>query len=225
MSWTLGEGMTETFSNDSNILTRGFQQVFDDTFIFYTISGKVYKGSSLLQEGVVKLFRADVSELFSAVNEVQVVNGEYKLNFVSPAFNYYIYALPDDTSNYHPTYFGDKVLRSQAYSLYLNAFVWNADIHLVPRTSSVEKLSIIETSVFLYPNPINNKLNLLFNCSEYSDIRLSIINIRGQVIMQKTLLLPSGLHTTTINTHSIAQGYYFININTNNQIETLPFLK
>lgn len=85
-------------------------------------------------------------------------------------------------------------------------------------TSSYELLNTLS----VYPNPVNDKLNIsLGSASDFPDA-YSIYNSLGQVVLAKTINSSSDL---VVDTYSFSAGIYFIRIQEGSAFKTLKFLK
>ncbi|NPD46365.1 MULTISPECIES: Omp28-related outer membrane protein [unclassified Lentimicrobium] len=75
--------------------------------------------------------------------------------------------------------------------------------------------------ISIYPNPTYNNAQLTFSLVEKSNVQLSIYNVIGSLIMElPTELLNAGEQNIEINTTSLEEGIYFVNLNINNEIIT-----
>ncbi|MCS7077980.1 MAG: T9SS type A sorting domain-containing protein [Bacteroidia bacterium] len=68
--------------------------------------------------------------------------------------------------------------------------------------------SNLSWGIEIYPNPISNQAQVVFNLSEDNNIKLSVYNAIGQAIINETYLLKAGSHTININTSSLSKGAY-----------------
>ncbi|MCX6272734.1 MAG: C25 family cysteine peptidase [Bacteroidetes bacterium] len=69
-------------------------------------------------------------------------------------------------------------------------------------------------SADLYPNPVHSGLTLQLRGVDNSDVKIKITNPLGEVITEKTILMPGNEATLTMDTHSWAKGFYFLTIET-----------
>ena len=77
-------------------------------------------------------------------------------------------------------------------------------------------------SLNIAPNPVSETATLKYNLVENSNIKISIVDINGNVIEEvlnttKTI----GNYSTAINTSNYASGYYIINVNINGKNHSL----
>lgn len=85
--------------------------------------------------------------------------------------------------------------------------------------------AIIVTDLNIYPNPVNNVLNIRFNMEEASEVRLNILNSNGQLVQTQTLgNINAGNRLFNISTEELASGIYNLNIQTNSGFENRNFV-
>ncbi len=60
----------------------------------------------------------------------------------------------------------------------------------------------------IYPNPVANQAQVVFNLSEDNNIKLSVYNALGQVIMNENYIFKAGSHTVNLNTATLSKGVY-----------------
>lgn len=60
----------------------------------------------------------------------------------------------------------------------------------------------------IYPNPIDNQAQVVFNLNEDNTIKLSVYNPLGQIIMNENYVLKAGSHTINLNTSVLSKGMY-----------------
>jgi len=63
-----------------------------------------------------------------------------------------------------------------------------------------------------YPNPMNEKVTLSFNCEKGSNVLLNFIDIDGRTIHSEEINSSSGLNSATVNSSSWSRGIYFYQI-------------
>ena len=67
-----------------------------------------------------------------------------------------------------------------------------------------------ESSVYLYPNPATNSVNLLFNVSNTEIVQVRICNVVGQELSNFEKELPAGNNSLNINLAHYKPGIYFV---------------
>lgn len=76
------------------------------------------------------------------------------------------------------------------------------------------------------PNPLKNLLTVNTSLLSTTKTNWSILNEKGQCLFKKTIIIPSGKHTESIDIGSWPNGYYLLSISDINGImETKKFLK
>ncbi len=113
-----------------------------------------------------------------------------------------IFENPTDTKN---VTYGGEIL--QAHAIHYDA------------AAGIEQTQIQNTFT-LYPNPVNDVLNINFN--KNVNAQIEIISITGQVIKRTTTENNS---TGSINTSNLPKGVYFARININGETYSQKFIK
>jgi Zn-dependent metalloprotease len=69
------------------------------------------------------------------------------------------------------------------------------------------------SSTRVYPNPVINNMKLRFNDENGGTKQLELVDIKGRVVLRKTISLQKGLNEIDLQTSSVKPGNYFIRIN------------
>lgn len=73
----------------------------------------------------------------------------------------------------------------------------------------------------VYPNPANTQANISFNVNNVSNVVITLTDISGKVAYTNNLgKLNIGGHTTAINTDSLSNGVYMVNVTANGVTNT-----
>jgi PKD repeat protein len=81
-------------------------------------------------------------------------------------------------------------------------------------------------NVIVFPNPVNDLLNLKIQTDEASRLGLSVVNTLGQTIYSESISVNRGSQIHTINVDKLPKGLYFVRIeNKNNQSYLVKFVK
>jgi len=64
------------------------------------------------------------------------------------------------------------------------------------------------------PNPNNGTFKVIINSNESVDIKIKVINMLGQYILQQSNLLSKGVNTLSLTEIDLISGYYFLQIST-----------
>jgi hypothetical protein len=70
----------------------------------------------------------------------------------------------------------------------------------------------------IYPNPSRDKFNISFTSDTKQDLRVRILNIIGEELINDNLQQFIGEYTKQINLSENAKGIYFLEIETNDGI-------
>jgi hypothetical protein len=81
-----------------------------------------------------------------------------------------------------------------------------------------------EFDLALYPNPARNTLTISVNSLEYSNLEISIYDIKGVFIKSESLLLAPGKNDNSINISELPAGLYFCKITNENFNQILKFI-
>ena len=90
------------------------------------------------------------------------------------------------------------------------------DIQKSFNSTAVENIKTNVSAIEVYPNPLNNEINLNFNVSETTQIKIDISDISGKSLL--TLMnesIVSGPFARAFNTCVLPTGYYVMNVNAN----------
>jgi NAD-dependent dihydropyrimidine dehydrogenase PreA subunit len=83
-----------------------------------------------------------------------------------------------------------------------------------------------ENGVAIYPNPVNDQLNVSYVASGNDDLELNVYSIDGRRLISTKVSSTSGANQFEINTTSLKSGLHFITINKNGvALKTLKFAK
>jgi PKD repeat protein len=78
----------------------------------------------------------------------------------------------------------------------------------------------------VHPNPIIDKLTISFNSLQPVEGELTLINLGGQVVAEKPVMIKSGPNTFELNTEFLEKGLYLLQIKGNRQLfKTIKVVK
>jgi hypothetical protein len=77
----------------------------------------------------------------------------------------------------------------------------------------------------VYPNPVQDVLNVSISTSKSEIATLSILDVTGKLVQKETKSLGKGSSTLQISTSSLPQGIYFLNVISNGILSTEKFSK
>lgn len=88
------------------------------------------------------------------------------------------------------------------------------------------KLSMLESKVFFSPNPANSKILVhILNHNTEENVRIRIVGVNGNIIVERKLKIPKGDSDLPINILSIPGGTYFLSIESQQLNYKSKFLK
>ena len=81
-------------------------------------------------------------------------------------------------------------------------------------TTSTE--NIINKTLSIYPNPASNLVNISYEMNTFDNIKIEIYNAVGLLMKTKLLTNTNGIQTVNFNSSDMAEGIYFIKLNSSN---------
>lgn len=94
-----------------------------------------------------------------------------------------------------------------------NLLVDNIQLRTGP-TTAIEKVVANANSLNIYPNPVNNNLNIDLDLVKSASVTFSIVNVLGQQVSNVTKDLMQGKNSISLSASSLAAGTYIMNIKT-----------
>ena len=70
------------------------------------------------------------------------------------------------------------------------------------------------------PNPASNKVRLMFNADEDSDLNINILDSRGKVLINEQRAIESGEAMVSLDTRSLVSGLYFVSVTNGKAVNT-----
>ncbi len=97
-----------------------------------------------------------------------------------------------------------------------------AAINATQTVTSVSELTLAENTLSAYPNPTNNQTNVNFMITTASEVKMSVINMLGDVVMNNNFgTLAAGNYNEVVNFSNMPAGLYLVNLNVNGKVSTL----
>ena len=93
----------------------------------------------------------------------------------------------------------------------------NRYLNFTDLTLATTTQELVKNSFYVYPNPVTNVLNITNQDPTQTITHLEIISLEGRVVLEQ--------NTPQVVVASLPQGMYFCRITTNNQTQTIKFLK
>jgi hypothetical protein len=81
-------------------------------------------------------------------------------------------------------------------------------------------LPVVDAIIMMYPNPTNDKLNVIYQASAFQNIVLNIYNVMGQSLHKDNFEFEAGLHTIVVDAKDYAKGMYIISLENKTRSET-----
>ena len=102
----------------------------------------------------------------------------------------------------------------------------NYDPEILADKDFVELEEIEKTiqEVNLFPNPTNNILNVAFELTNNSDVKMMVMSLTGQVVEMRDLKLEEGTQQLKIDANRFDSGVYFIHLITNDERISKKFI-
>lgn len=80
-------------------------------------------------------------------------------------------------------------------------------------------------NLLLFPNPVNNNLQINFQSNETGILQISIMDLQGNIVLQQIQNNQSGTNNTVIDVSELLQGLYVCRLQTNSKTENIKFIK
>jgi len=101
---------------------------------------------------------------------------------------------------------------NDAFSLFGNRYLNFTDLTLATDTHE-----LVNNIFYVYPNPVTKVLNINSKDPSQTISHLEIISLEGRILIEQ--------NTPEVTVETLPQGLYFCRFTTNNEIQTIKFLK
>jgi hypothetical protein len=92
-------------------------------------------------------------------------------------------------------------------------------------TSVPETPAVVETTVSLYPNPVQDVATVSFNVTESTDINFQVFDLTGRMVMNQNVgRFAEGTHEFRINTENLSTGSYILRLNQGSNSSCAKFM-
>jgi hypothetical protein len=103
------------------------------------------------------------------------------------------------------------------------------NINLYEGSPSDELVSLNEGDATIlglkvYPNPTDEELNIAFNVANDETIQLTVQDVSGKQLKTNTIKALSGSNHVLIDTRDLANGMYFVRLNSANSSKVVQFV-
>ncbi len=92
--------------------------------------------------------------------------------------------------------------------------------------SEIRSINVtINFAANIYPNPVQNDLNLNFNCNKAMTVQVEIVSGEGKIISSQQIKVAAGVSTQSMNSASLSNGVYYVRCISANGETELRFVK
>ena len=92
--------------------------------------------------------------------------------------------------------------------------VFRCENYKVSGTSVTEAPAAVETTVSLYPNPVQGMATVSFNATENTDVNYQVFDLTGRMVMSQNIgRVAEGTQEFSINTENLSTGSYILRLN------------
>ncbi len=82
----------------------------------------------------------------------------------------------------------------------------------ITASAKSELVNISENNFILFPNPANDKLNVLFELIEPGEYNIELIDVMGRILLSKSQFFDEGKWLESFNISTVSKGIYFVRI-------------
>lgn len=125
--------------------------------------------------------------------------------------------------NIPSNYFGEDFMFRFVFTSEGNNRLFIDDVNVDVTASVPESDNPLELNV--YPNPVEDAVNLQFSLTNPQDIQIEVLSLGGQVLLQKaSSKLVAGTHILPLDVSELSSGSYQVRIITSQTTETKSFI-
>jgi photosystem II stability/assembly factor-like uncharacterized protein len=103
-----------------------------------------------------------------------------------------------------------------------NAGIYRAKLSDLGITDVKEQGQTNENKI--YPNPASNEIRLKFHSPVETEVQISVFDLLGNKVLSRTEQATEAENEKTINCEKLPQGYYYVKININEIVQTIPLV-
>jgi hypothetical protein len=104
-----------------------------------------------------------------------------------------------------------------------SAGAWSATSTFMTAASkgaaTIEKTTVDEVSIQVYPNPTTSETNVEFSSAAASMATLKVVDMSGRIVKQQDAMVEEGFNIVTLNLADLTNGIYIIQVYSNDQLK------
>jgi hypothetical protein len=116
-------------------------------------------------------------------------------------------------------------IRNTRVALISTSYIFNTHEHVQVVIVSVPEVTQNANEITLFPNPVNNTLNVSLYNERIETLRLKIYNETGQLVYEKETNINKGRNALNIPVDFLNNGIYTLQFVTNNELKSRKFIK
>ncbi len=199
-TWATFDILVNADSSNWNYNDTLFPNVIDTCFNFIPVSASIYSYS------------------FTGTDTITITWIAYDITGALHGFATTMY-LYDSTGYY------TALLEISCDSAKSHLYKFYDKIYIRGKATGISTNDLAGENVSLFPNPVSDNLNILFTLPKPDAITIHILNVTGQVIQTENMSYGCGQKLLTLNTSSLANGIYFVQMISSGQSITRRFVK
>ena len=99
-------------------------------------------------------------------------------------------------------------------------------LNFIDLTTGVTQTDKAKSSnIELYPNPVNDQLQISYETLNAGNVQVEIIDLQGKVLLQQTISSQNGTNQAIIPVSQLAKGLYVCRLQSNDKIGNIKFIK
>ena len=87
-------------------------------------------------------------------------------------------------------------------------YVYTASQVVTPAAVGIDEVELDNAFINAYPNPFSNELRLQFSVNTTSKVQITIMDLAGKIVLNKTEVKSSGTHQEILNVSDLKEGMY-----------------
>jgi len=173
------------------------------------------------------LFSPD-SLMITSINTIPAVYGNPGNIIITAIAGNYALAYSLDGVNYQEPPSNDQTITfpintNGYYTVYVKSENGCVVEHTFDITAGIENI-LKADNWSIYPNPASSSLNISFTLPQNAEVKFSMMNVLGEIVLEETKQIPSGNHTATADVSYLTDGIYFLQISAGAASSTRKFV-